>query len=878
MTGASIITKRERITYRKAISDIDEFVDSVSDDIAGRVPLPFEVKVALTRMSNTTDIHGQHAMLQKLQEDLNAQYDDHLKYAAQFRLSPFCEYICREEVPAPHHEFMIERLEAISNGDLLRLLISMPPGHAKNLSIKTMTYLENGGTKTIGDLVVGDRILGPNGAVTVTAKSEVFTDKRCFTSKTQDGASVVSGEGHLWTVRKCRKRKVYATDTTLALFDRQSKMTEDRPPKLPDYAAVEYPEKDLPIDPYVLGLWLGDGTSASGGFTSLPADADVYREHVAAAGYELSAGIVYREDSNAKRYTMYGLHTHLRENNLLGNKHVPEAYLYGSVDQRMELLRGLMDTDGTIGKGDGQCLFCNTNRQIVDSVAQIVRSLGTKASIIEGRAMLYGVDHGSYWRVGFYLKNVVKLPRKLALNVDTNTRNDLRTISFEEVSIVPTQCITVDSDDGLFFVDGYIVTHNSTYSSHRFPAWYLGRNPNHKWLQAAHTMDFARNRLGKPVRGIISSERYRALFPEVFLSQDSSAADFFEFAHFSGYYKAVGVGTGVAGWRADIQAVDDPFKSREDAESKVIRDKVFDWYSADFTTRMARKTMPQFIVATRWHPDDLCGRIEELTRNKRGMPFEIINLPAVALDNDPMGRPRGEALWPSQFDLEILMELKSKLPGRDWNSLYMGDPVDEEGGVLNRANVHRYKNVPKDEVRGDTILKRVVRRIVLSVDCAEKKTQRSDFTAVTVWLETVDKKHYLVHAAHARLEFPEMVRFIDHIAETWEVSAILCEDHGAGTQYIQIREKVHGPAPVVAIKTLQKSKEFRFDGVSPMFEAKEVLLPEKGTDWVADVEAELYAFPHGRNDDYVDSTSQYLSWARDQGVRRGVKKMKTGFA
>jgi predicted phage terminase large subunit-like protein len=545
MIGASMITKRERVAYRKAIKDIDDFIDSVSDELSGKQPLPFEVKAALVRMSNTTDLMGQYTMLQKLQEDLNAQYDEHLKYAAQFRLSPFCEYIARDEVPAPHHEFMIERLEAISNGDLLRLLISMPPGHAK-----------------------------------------------------------------------------------------------------------------------------------------------------------------------------------------------------------------------------------------------------------------------------------------------------------------------------------------STYSSHRFPAWYLGRNPHHKWLQAAHTMDFARNRLGKPVRSIISSDKYRALFPEVFLSQDSSAADFFEFANHPGYYKAVGVGVGVAGYRADIQAVDDPFKSREDAESKTIRNKVFDWYSADFTTRMARKEMPQFVVATRWHPDDLCGRLEDLTHNKRGMPFEIINLPAIALDNDPMGRERGDPLWPSQFDLEILMELKSKLPGRDWNSLYMGDPVDEEGGVLNRENVYRYKTVPADEMRGDTILKKVVRRIILSVDCAEKATQRSDFTAVTVWIETVDKKHYLVHAAHARLEFPAMVRYIDHIAETWGVSAILCEDHGAGTQYIQLREKSHGPAPVIAIQTLQKSKEFRFDGVSPMFEAKEVLLPEKGTDWVADVEAELYAFPHGRNDDYVDSTSQYLTWARDQNVRRGVRKLR----
>lgn len=418
----------------------------------------------------------------------------------------------------------------------------------------------------------------------------------------------------------------------------------------------------------------------------------------------------------------------------------------------------------------------------------------------------------------------------------------------------------------------------STYSSHRFPAWYLGRNPDHKWIQAAYNMDFARNRLGKPVRAIINSPRYVKVFPQMGIAHDSAAADFFEFSQGNGYYKAVGVGVGIAGYRANIQAIDDPFKNQKEAENQGVRDDVFNWYIADFTTRMVKKGTPQFIVATRWHMDDLCGRLEDMTKRGEGIPFEIINLPATAIDDDPMGREFDEALWPDQFDYESLMEFKSGAPSRVWNSLYMGNPIDEEGGVLNRDNVYRYETIPEDIMSGNTILKKVVKRVTLSIDAAEKDTQRSDYTAATIWVETVDRKHYLKHAARIRKRFNEIVGFIDHLAKEFKVDVILCEDKGAGTQYIQIRQDEPGPAPVIAIQTQQQSKAFRFDGVSPMFDAKQVFLPAENTAWVSDVEAELFSFPNGTHDDYVDTVSQYLKWTKKQNVRRGVAKMQSGYA
>ncbi len=418
----------------------------------------------------------------------------------------------------------------------------------------------------------------------------------------------------------------------------------------------------------------------------------------------------------------------------------------------------------------------------------------------------------------------------------------------------------------------------STYASVRFASWHLGRRPNDRWLQGAHTQGFAKDRLGKPVRGIINEDRFRDVFPEFSLSSSSSAADYFEFTNGSGYYKAVGVGVGISGYRADIGAIDDPIASREDAESPTIRRKLHEWFEDDFGTRPMPGS-PLFLVATRWYEDDLIGY--ELNKMAEGKSehWEVINIPALAGTDDPLGREEGEGLWPEVFGTEFYLQKKRGSSGRSWNSLYQGNPVDEDGGVLKRDDVQRYKNIPQDEIRDGKVLKKRIKRILLSVDCAEKATQRSDYTAATVWMETNDKKHYLVHAARCKKEFIDMVEWIEHLAKTWNVDAILVEDRGAGTQYIQVRQKSPGPAPVLPIATKQQSKEFRFDGVTPMFSAGEALMPESGVDWIADVEAELFAFPAGRNDDYVDSVSQYLAYARERtGHRKGVRKIRSSTA
>lgn len=403
----------------------------------------------------------------------------------------------------------------------------------------------------------------------------------------------------------------------------------------------------------------------------------------------------------------------------------------------------------------------------------------------------------------------------------------------------------------------------SVTCSRAFPSWYLGRHPEHKYLQGGHTQGFCENEFGKPTRALVDSDNFRAVFPEVKLAKDTKAAGTWGLLKHPGRYYTKGVGVGISGFRANIGGIDDPFASREDAESQTIRNKVYDWFSADFSTRLLPNS-PLFIVATRWHSDDLCGRVEQMSKDGKGIPWEVINLPAICEDdqNDPLNRALGEPLWPTFYTEEHLMNLRATLPPRDWNSLYMGKPVDAEGGVISMAWFQRYLHLPDTSKR---------RRVTISVDTANKDNERADFTAIGVWIEDDGGKHYLAHVVRERLEFNDMVKKIETVAKAWNANLIIIEDKGSGTQYIQTRGQGEAPCPVVPVNTGTNSKQFRMDGVAPMIEGGLVYLPQRA-DWLPAYESEMIGFPTASHDDQVDMTSQYLDYTRQ---RKGGSTQKT---
>lgn len=409
----------------------------------------------------------------------------------------------------------------------------------------------------------------------------------------------------------------------------------------------------------------------------------------------------------------------------------------------------------------------------------------------------------------------------------------------------------------------------STYASRMFPSWYLGRNPKNKFIQAGHSQNFADSEFGRKVRDMIDSDNFQDVFPDVKLALDNKSAGHWGFMNGKGGYLARGVGSGIAGFRSNFTGVDDPIASKEDSLSAVIQEKIFNWFMADLQTR-SLPNAPISVTMTRWSSFDLIGRLEELSAKGVGIPWEIVNIPAFAKDDDPLGRAEGEHLWPEFYNLAHYENLKATLPAADWNSLYQGEPMDAAGGVMESDWIKRYKTLPKKGVAsGDN----EIRRVTLSVDTAIKAQDRHDYTALTVWVETKDRRHYLAHVERKKVEFVEMCALIDGLARKYDVDQILVEDKGSGTQYIQLKG-TQSIAPIIPISVNNQSKEFRFDAVTPMFSAGLVLIPEIAS-WLAEYEKELLGFPFAKHDDMVDSTSQYLFWAR-RGIKRGMRKMKPG--
>ncbi|MGX9694422.1 terminase large subunit domain-containing protein [Achromobacter anxifer] len=223
----------------------------------------------------------------------------------------------------------------------------------------------------------------------------------------------------------------------------------------------------------------------------------------------------------------------------------------------------------------------------------------------------------------------------------------------------------------------------SELASKRFPAWYLGRNPDKQIIAASYNSDLAGD-FGREVRNIVAETEFRALFT-VTLAPDSKAANRWHTSE-RGMYVAAGVGTATTGRGAHILLIDDPFKDRQEADSDVRRRRVRDWYTSTAYTRL----MPGgaiVVINTRWHEDDLSGWLLE-QQKLDGDKWEVVSLPAI----DSAGR----ALWEEDYPIERLMQIKSVLPERDWNALYQQDPAPDDGSYFRREWFKEWTSKPSD--------------------------------------------------------------------------------------------------------------------------------------------------------------------------------------
>jgi hypothetical protein len=356
------------------------------------------------------------------------------------------------------------------------------------------------GFKNMGELRPGDYVIDENGKPTkVTLISETFLNHDCFKITFDDGSSIVSDAEHLWVVNVRDNKHKQITLTAQQLFDSKynrataSGHTTHRY-YIPNCKPIEYTTQKIDIDPYTLGVWLGDGTSASGSITCTFEDIIEYKQHIP---YDF--GKSFSSNKDLYTGTLYALQPSLRKYNLLNDKHIPDEYLFNNVETRIELLRGIMDTDGWVDRRGSQHIqLSNKYSALLEDVYTLLCGLGCKVfrkyfKKTNSTRFSFAISREQF--------DTFKLSQKKNKQIQTLAKakycNSRSIVNVERVDSVPTKCIMVENPTHLFLCGQQCVpTHNTTVTC-AFILWYIIFHAEKTVALLANKGETAREILGR---------------------------------------------------------------------------------------------------------------------------------------------------------------------------------------------------------------------------------------------------------------------------------------------------------------------------------------------------------------------------------------------
>lgn len=333
------------------------------------------------------------------------------------------------------------------------------------------------------------------------------------------------------------------------------------------------------------------------------------------------------------------------------------------------------------------------------------------------------------------------------------------------------------------------------------------------------------------------------------LKHDSKAADEWG-TQAGGGMIATGVGGPLTSRSIHLMVIDDPIKNSEEADSETIREKLWDYFQTTVWTRKQPGTV-FVIMHTRWHQSDLVGKILDTPEMARLV--RRIRLPALAEENDALGRKPGEALWPERYPADMtpdgLLTTKAILKPRWFSALYQQEPSSQEGAEIKRQHWAWYDELPVPMERMD--------QVVISWDCAFKGTDTSDFVVGQVWC-IYGSYRYLVDQIRDRMDFLATLHAVKSLNDKWKPTITLVEEKANGDAVMSaFREVIPAMIPI----NPKTSKVARARAVAPQIEAGQVFLP-RGKKFADELVEEAAAFPLGKNDDMVDAMSQALEHSR----------------
>ena len=399
-------------------------------------------------------------------------------------------------------------------------------------------------------------------------------------------------------------------------------------------------------------------------------------------------------------------------------------------------------------------------------------------------------------------------------------------------------------------------------ASRRFPAYVFGKRPISHIIASAYAAPLAQ-RNNRDVQRVMDDPLYRRIFPDTRLHSSNIAtlsgqplrnAHIFEIVRHLGSYRGAGVGEGITGMGFDIGVIDDPVKDAQQAGSEVERNGIGEWYETTFYSR-ASPLSGILLIMTRWHEDDLAGRLLYKAQFEGGEQWRVVRLPAIAEEDEfdeitgELVRKEGEALHPERYPLARLEQIRTVVGSYAFAALYQGRPVPKGGGIIKKEDFKFYRRAELGE-------NPVFDLVALSTDAAFKDTKNSSYVVTQAWGRR-GNRHYLLAQSRKRLTFSGTVKDIRAIRQRFpNTNAILIEDKANGPAIIEtLGKELPG---VIAIEP-QGSKTARAEAVVPLFEAGNVLLPHPDEEpWVESFMHEWLSVPNGAYWDMVDAADMYL--------------------
>lgn len=670
-------------------------------------------------------------------------------------------------------------------------LIMLPRAHLKALRLDQRVITPKGWVAT-GDLQAGDYVYGQDGQRKKVLEVHPISKMKLFQVTTRTGRKVVCNEEHLWNVIcPSNTKDSVLTKPLKEIIQNYKSLRKDKKGNpvyeyryfLPNISPVDLPEKHLPIDPYVLGAWLGDGTSSQGAMTS--ADPEIMKE----------ISYFYQVTNHNKKYGygVLGLREALKKNGLLNNKHVPAVYLQGSIGQRLSLLQGLMDTDGTVQSNGRVAAFSNKNKNLIDAVVELVRSLGGVATVGE----VWSTDgitdkrhHSYYVTIKMQGLNPFRLPRKV---VKFSNSRSLREAIVDIVQVEDGlgRCITVE--DSLFITEDYTLTHNSHMVA-TWCAWIITRHPEVTMLYVSATAELAEIQL-YAVQNILGSSAYQRYFPEYVNPQEGQREKWsmrkmsidHEKRKIEGIRDATistaGLTTNTTGWHADIILADD-LVVPENAYTEDGRDSVSRKASQFTSIRNAGG----FTLAcgTRYHPADVYSTWKAQEYEVYGEDDEIVDRKPVWDVKEYVVEVDGIFTWPKRvrsdgksfgFDNQILARIRAEYSDKvQFYAQYYNNPNDPGSNRINRDRFQYYDRKYLHQEGGVWFFKKKRLNTYAAIDFAFSLSKKADYTAIVV--VGIDEEGYIYILDIDRFKSDKINEYFNRIAilhSKWDFKKLRAE-------------------------------------------------------------------------------------------------------